>query len=112
MRFRDRHARRRQREETAPPERLPTPPMVFDPNTARLIAPWVTHNEMTPEREQQLRDALDQIADFGDALRVPVWIFADGRAPSPILVEAGSLRHWLQRHEAGRTVYVTRRRAA
>jgi hypothetical protein len=42
---------------------------------------------MTEAQEAQLREALDQVAAFGDAPRVPVWIFPDGRAPSPIRVD-------------------------
>jgi hypothetical protein len=92
-----------------PPEKLAAMPVVFDPDTARLITNWATHNEISEAQELQLGAALDQIADFGDALRVPVWIFPDGRAPVPIA--APDLRRWLVQYEIGRAVYIARRAA-
>ena len=83
MRPRQRHTHHRPREGSPPPAEpvgsAAAPPMVFDPNPARLIAPWVTcHNEMTPEREQVPAMPSTRSRILADALRVPVWIFADG----------------------------------
>ena len=89
------------------PEPTPEPPLAFCPATSRLIANWRSHSEMTETQERQLADALDQVAEFGDALRAPVWLYADGRAPVAIRVD-GPIRHWLLRHETGRTVYTAR----
>ena len=46
---------------------------------------------MTETQERQLADALDQAAEFGDALRAPVWLYADGRALAAIQADGPDL---------------------
>ena len=66
-----------------PPERVNEMAFVWDGN-GRIIAPWVKHAPLWQDEEAALRAVIQQLEQFGPALRRPFWLHPDGRAPTPI----------------------------
>jgi hypothetical protein len=90
-----------------PRERTAGQPMAYDPASGMLVAPW-PRGTLEPEDEAALVAVLDQIGAVGAALRAPVWVWPDGRAPVAIQPE-GATRNWFARWGESRAVYRDRR---
>jgi hypothetical protein len=91
-----------------PRERVADVAFVFDPDGrggGQVIAPWPRH-VLWPDEEARLCAVLDQIGEYGAALRKPVWVWPDGRSPVP--VQAPEPRSWVSRWAADRATYVRR----
>jgi hypothetical protein len=87
-----------------PAEKIEQMPFCSDPATWRIIAPW-PRRPILPDEESRLCRVIDQVAQFGAALRVPARVFADGRAPIPInAADPKGLARWAE----GKATYVNR----
>ena len=82
-----------------PPERIAAQPMVFD-GVDRIIAPWPTHDAMTPEDQRRLLCVLDYVNAAPP--NCACWLRPERREPEPIRPD-GDLRSWLARWSEGRT---------
>ena len=65
-----------------PREVLAAQPFIFAPPD-RLICPW-PKGPIDWRDEPKLLAVLAQVDAIGAALRVPVWLWPDGRAPQPV----------------------------
>lgn len=90
-----------------PVERLLEQPMIWWPQTGRLIAPW-PKGPLTWEMENRLMAAIAQFDTL--TTNEPMWIWPD-RAPVPVKTE-GDIANWLVRWGEGRASYVSHKRAA
>ena len=64
-----------------PAARVAEQPFIF--SDGRIICPWPRH-ALWPDEEAKLLAVIEQVDAIGTALRVPVWLWPDGRAPQPV----------------------------
>jgi hypothetical protein len=90
-----RHARRASKHTAPlPRERVAETGFIWWPEVGRVICPWPRH-ALWPDESAKLVKVIEQVDVFGSALRVPCWLFPDGRPPVPVnAADPNFLRRW------------------